>query len=735
MLRKIRHLNIFVVFMLLLQLAVYPANALGSEKARITVEEAVQIVKANLTIPEKYSQLSSGFNEFNNRAAYSLNWNAPEQPAGSFSVEVDATNGDILNIFQWEEQMKPAFKLPVLSAEDAEKIATDLVSKLASKHLGEMQLVKDNQQVLTLDYSQPFTYNFQWIRLVNGIQFPGNGVNISISGEDGQLVSYNFNWTPDLVFPSAANVITPEKAREVFANTPMLELQYYIPPIMNPQTSETQHVILVYQLSNKYYGGGVDALSGEPVTLDTETGSNAVGDVTTPEQLFSTSSIAASSVSTSPSPIMESSTGTDSLENAQQISQSEAVEIVKKVIKIPKNLALRNASLNPDWQNPSEQVWDLYWRSEAMSSGDLSHLNASVNAKTGDIVGFNQSIGVSSDDKSKPVSRKEAQKIAEDLLKRLQPERFELVKADPETIYGGRIPPNIQFFNYVRVVNGIPVSRNGFNITVDTVAKQVTNYNMSWSDLEFPDTSNVLPLEQATERFLKMRPLALNYTTIFQQGKQEEVRLVYQPKMDYGSRYIPAMLDANTGDPMDWYGKSQSQWSGSQNYTDIQGNFAEKEIGIVGLTGAFGEYGATFRPDEKVTAGSLLRAILTAEGNNRDRVLGDEDVLKIAKERGWISEDIKLGSELTRVDLSKIMIRLIDMEPAAQVKGIYSVPFTDANTIQSDSLGYVALAWGFGILKIDNNTLQPNQTVTRAEAAYALVHAYSVERSRNSYLK
>ena len=403
------------------------------------------------------------------------------------------------------------------------------------------------------------------------------------------------------------------------------------------------------------------------------------------------------------------------------------------MVEIPTDLVLRNSSLNQDWQNPGEQVWNLDWYSEPSNMGEHHYLNARVNAKTGDFIGFSMSNSADLGDKANALSREDAQKLGEDFLKRVQPERFKLAKMDSENSYRGKMPSNIQTFNYIRVVNGLPVSRNGMNITVDTVAKQVINYSLNWSNVEFSSPSGVLPLNQATERFLKIRPLALNYSLIFQQNGQQEVRLVYQPNTDY-SMYIPAMLDAKTGDPMDGYGKSQSEWSMPHNYTDIKGNYAEKEIGIIGLTGAFAEYGETFRPNEKITAGSLLRAMLTAEGNNRNRVLTDEDVLKIAKERGWVHEDLRLGSELKRDDLSKIMIRLINMEPSAQVKGIYAVPFIDASTIEPDSLGYIALAWGLGILKIDENTLQLNQTVTRAEAAYALVHAYAVERPMNGYM-
>ena len=714
--RKIRYLNILVVFMLLLQLAVYPASALGDvKKATITVEQATQIVKDSFSIPEKYTQLSTGYNEYNNRGSYSLNWNATDAPGGSFHAEVDATTGDILSINQWEGPRTSGFKLPALSALEAEKIATGLVSKLAGKHQAEMQLVKDEQQVSISNYMGPFTYNFRWVRVVSGIQFPENGVNVGISG-DGQVSNYNYNWTNDLVFPEASKVITPEKANQVFIDTPMLELQYFLPPVMNPQMPEPQKVLLVYQLTNKYPGGAIDALTGKPVTFDPKVGMY--------KSMSAVSSVSFAKSAAAMAPVIDA-TGQDTSDKKDQISQDDAAAVVKKMVKIPKGLVLRNSSLSQDWQNSNEQVWNLDYSSNSYGMGDQGYLNARVNAKTGELVGFNMN-AINSNDTAKHLTRDGAQKLAEDFLKSAQPEKFKLVKDESGTSYGGNMPDNIESFNYVRLVNGIPVSRNGMNVTVDTVGKQVINYDLSWTNIEFPSPSDVLPVNQATERFLKERPLVLNYSLLLQQNGKQEVHLVYQPNIN-SMMYTPGIIDAKTGNFMDWYGKLQSEWSMPHTYTDIQGNYAEKEIGIMGLTGAFGEYGETFRPNEKITVGSLLRAMLTAEGTNRDRVLSDEDVLKIAKERTWIHDDLKLESELSKVDLSKIMIRLISMEPSAQVKDIYVVPFTDANTIQPDALGYIALTWGLGILKIEGNAVQLDQSVTRAEAAYALVHAYALQ--------
>lgn len=712
--------------MLLIQLAIYPANTLGNvisnsgtdssaEKPAITVEQAVQKVKDNFAVPKNYTVLNTGYNNYNNRATYSLNWNAADQPGGSFHAEVDATTGDILNVGQWDGQVKSAFSLPVLSESEAEKKATDLITKLAGKHQAEMQLVKDEQQLFTLNYAQPFTYNFRWIRMVNGIQFPGNGVNVSVSGDDGRIINYSYNWTENLVFPEAKNVISSDQARQVFTKTPMIELQYYLPPILNPQNPQPQAVFLVYQVAGQYNGGAIDALTGKPVTLDPKAG------------LYRMSAI--SSVSAKTAAAGTAQTG------KQQLSRDEAVNAVKKVIDIPSDLVLSNSSLNTDWQNPGEQVWDLNWNSDSAGlGGPQLYIYARVNAQTGDVISFNEPNITNSGDKSAPLDRAGAQKIVEDFLKRVQPEKFKLVKENSAPLYGGKMPGNMQMFNYTRLVNDIPVSNNGINLVVDTAAKQINSYNLNWSNAEFPNPTGVISLAQATEQFLKERPLNLNYLLNSLPDGKQEVRLVYQPNTDY-NMYVPTMIDAKTGDPMDWYGKSQSQWNKPHIYTDIQGNYAEKEIGIIGLTGAFGEYGDAFHPEEKVTAVSLFRAMIATDGTNRDRVLKDDDVLKLAKERGWFQGDLKPDSEITRVDLAKIMIRFINMEPSAQVKGIYAVPFKDAAALGSDSLGYIALAWGLGILKVDDNTLHADQAVTRAEAAYALVHAYEVGRPQNNYYK
>lgn len=717
-----RLFNIVVAFLLILQFTVYPRYTLGADqtistpgslsgKTAISADQALQIAKSNFQIPEKYTQLHTNFNDYNGRTAYSLNWNSTEPPGGNFQVEVDANTGEILSMNNWDQPKQASFKIPTITASEAEKTALDLVTKLAGDYLSDLKLVKDEGQVVTLNNYQPFMYNFRWMRVVNDIPFPGNEINVSVSGEDGQVQNYNFNWSKDLTFPVASNVISLEKANQVFTDNQMLELNYYLTPIVNPNDPISRRVLPVYSLSRHYLNGAIDALSGSPVTLDSQAGiykifSSTMGGMT-------------EGVS------QDTNTNGNDDTNAPQISRDEAVGIVQKLIDIPTDLTLRNSSLNPDWQNPDTQVWQLDWRPTSFGPGDNRYLNAQVNANTGDLISLNLPSSIGQNDPSKSISREEAQKVAEEFLKRAQPQHFTETKLQASYPYGGKIPPNLQSFTYVREVNGIPVSNNAMNITVDTVAKRVFQYNMNWSNIEFPSLDNLIPLIQATELFLKERPLTLSYTLIYQQIDQKDVRLVYQPQINY-TPSTAQMIDARTGDPLDWSGKPKSQWVVPLYFTDIQGNFAEKEIGLMGLTGAFGDHGDKFNPNKTATVVELLRAMAVAEGNGRDRILSDAEVLKLAIDRGWTKGDTYVPHELNREYLSKVVIRLMGMEKAAQVKGIHKVPFADAGSISEDSIGYIALTWGLGLVKIDDSNFAPQKGVTRAEAAYALVHAYDV---------
>ncbi len=189
------------------------------------------------------------------------------------------------------------------------------------------------------------------------------------------------------------------------------------------------------------------------------------------------------------------------------------------------------------------------------------------------------------------------------------------------------------------------------------------------------------------------------------------------------------MIDARTGEALDWQGKPLVQQPRPYRFTDIAGHWAEKEISLLGQAGIFGEYGDTFRPGEGITAVHLLWAMLAAHDGVREAAgLTGEQVMDRARQLGWVKEDLQPGDDISRQVLARLMIRFLGLDRAARAKGIFTVPFADAPSISPDSLGYVALAYGLGILRGDGSYFRPADPVSRAEAAVALVRTLTAAR-------
>lgn len=213
---------------------------------------------------------------------------------------------------------------------------------------------------------------------------------------------------------------------------------------------------------------------------------------------------------------------------------------------------------------------------------------------------------------------------------------------------------------------------NGINITVDTVSKKIISYNFNWANLDFPAVSGILDSKQASTAFLKARPLKLIYTQIFNPGQPDnpgEIRLVYQPMPVSGTRTpVSNILDAQTGEFLDWQGQPASQMPRAYRFTDIGNSFAQKEITLLGQAGIFGEYQDLFHPDEQITVGSLLKAMLAlTNGYGMPSPQNDQDIIKTAEQQGWLTEDVQPSATISRENFTKLMIRYLKLEPVAKL--------------------------------------------------------------------
>jgi len=105
-------------------------------QVKVTLEDAIKLVKNSFTIPTGYNEFTSGYNSYNERQTWSLNWKTTNELGGSFSAQVDVTTGEIVSMNCWQP-VNPTSQNKVLklSYDEAKTIAQNLVSKILGDRL------------------------------------------------------------------------------------------------------------------------------------------------------------------------------------------------------------------------------------------------------------------------------------------------------------------------------------------------------------------------------------------------------------------------------------------------------------------------------------------------------------------------------------------------------------------------------------------------------------------------
>ncbi|SHI13308.1 YcdB/YcdC domain-containing protein [Desulfosporosinus lacus] len=692
----------------------------------VSLEKAIQIVKTNFDVPTQYTDFSSSYNTYDGRQVWALRWNGTAERPGEFAAEVNAINGDIVSMNYWknEDQLANSPSVPTITKAEAQEISSKLLSRLLGKRTEELSLIPSELEIVPLNYG-PFNYSLQYQRLINGVPFLSNEANVQVSSTDGHITSYNLNWN-DVKAPEVKGVISVDQAQQAFVAAPFFKLQYWIPASYRPLLAgKKQEAKLVYQLRGDNNGGAIDALTGLPLQL--KPGEWLATDQSGVGGMGSAKSKGANSVSDG-AQVLTPQEQQEVERTAKLLKQDEAIAAVKRWVEIPDNLTLRSANLSKDWRNDDKRIWSFEWSiiETDTKEGNSKYINARVSATTGELLGF--AISTQQNDKTEvKLDRAAAQKLAEEFLKKVQPERFNQVVLDSETDLISKMslePWNNQAFSYGRVVNGVDFPENGMSINVDPVAGIVTNFELNWSEYDLPGLSGILSKDKAVESFLKARPLTLTYVRIYSNGIPGDLRLVYLPIAKDRSIPISNILDAKSGELLDYQGQPVEKGPKPYSFTDLAEVTGAAEITVLGQAGLFGDYENSFKPQEKMSVASMLRAMyLSRFGLWGNMGLSEKEVMNKAKELGWLTEDLKPSDPVNRELLAKVLMRYIQLNKLAELKDIYQVSFQDSDQISSDALGYVAIASSTGIIKVEGQVLAPRETVSRAEAATALFRA------------
>lgn len=692
-----------------------PDSASGGESTRLSLEQAIQNVKQNLTIPSGLTEFSSSFDSYGDRQRWVLSWAAQDGEEGNFRVEVDAVTGEIVSLNRWLRPVDASFsKTPSLSVKKAQQIGQETLNRLLPGKSPSLSLVSDSNPLPLGTYQAP-TYSMKWIRNYKGIDVAMDNAYMEIDMQTGDIINYNLNWTKtNLSDPQ--NVINQDQAKKSFVSQEILKLQY-AQPMARGQQSPPKLIYGIRHSSN----GMIDAYTGQPLNPG---GYNYGFDNLKVEGGMGSSIHFPAGAAPVLSP--EEQKEVDS--SARFISQTQAIDIVKKWVPAINDMQLKSASLEKDWQNPNNRYWQFSWGKDSPEPGQSAHVWAQLEAVSGELIGFNLNLPP-----QKPVSnndlidQKTAQSLAETFIKTIAPQRWSEIKLDNQQslLRPMDMNPPTWSFNYVRLVNGILVPADGIEVSIDAGNKQVTSYRLNWNKGSFPSAQGVLDSQRANDLFLQSAPLTLSYTMVpDSKGLQEIMKLVYLPKYKNGFY----MLDAKSGAALDSEGKPVTDNPQALVFNDIKGHFGEKEIALLGQAGILGEYGTSFHPDENIKLISLLKAMLTAkEGIYSTMRISDEEVLKRCRNLNWIEKDTPADSNVSRELLAQLMIRFLNIDYLTQAQDIYRVSYQDANKMSPQLQAYAALCWGLGIIKADGKTFNPQHTITRGEAAVALVNTLSIK--------
>lgn len=714
----------FILMMVMTVTMFFPVQALAAYDNELN--NAISTAKSLFNIPDGYDNFSYNMSKQNDKTIFDLNWNDSKNKLGSASVTID-TMSRVINYYAFRpSNTRDQKKLPAISNSDARKIADSFIQKINPTFWNNLEFWPSNNIQNVGDRN----YEFRYIRIANGIRFPENNVYVSVNGFSGQVESFRSNWYDDLVFPDSTGIISLENAQQQFKDKLGLKLLYQL-----SFSDRASKPYLVY--TNVYNNCFIDAKSGEIVRTDNNWGYYEE----------SSKSMRGQGDSGGYSEVENKALSPEELEAVQSaaeiLDQNKAEEAVRKTFNIDSDYKLNWVSLYADWRNKDGYLWNMDFVHEEKSSADTrySGIGVSIDAKDGSILSFYKSIPY---DPNAQVKYNESQslKIAEDFIKSMQTEKFQEVERTAWTqpiiepmINGDQLRQSN--FNYTRKVNGAYFRDNGFSITVDNVTGTVTNYNFNWYNKPLPGTDKIISLGQANKILdesvgMQMQYISENRTAdgkyIVPQGNDTKrtIKLVYGIKPEK-----PLNIDAFTGSLLDNSGNVFTD-NRMTVYTDIKDSYAERQIKV--LT----EYGIALPgkqliPRQNITQRDFLYLLhkatnpyfgikLTGESKDDEALYNTLTQAGILKEGEWAP-----GSVVTRQEAVKFIIRALNYDKIAEInKGIYKLPFKDADKIKPGLVGYIAIAYGLNIIQGDQGKCNPGGNLTRADAFIVLYNYLNV---------
>ncbi len=702
------------------------------------LEEAIKIATVKLDIPDSFTNFEYNVNVRDNETIWYLNWNDDKQDYDNESISVTINDkGSILNYSHYRyRDYSNRSVLPQLTKEQAREIADTFINKIDSRIFAQLKAVENFQPSIG-----DMSYNFNYRRVVNGIPFYGNTVSIRVDSDTGSIENYRIDWTEDVDFPAADNVISLEQAQEAYIKNLGLKLIY----VYDNQGNE----IKIYPVYNPDYDYNeyIDAITGEKINVNDDLyglrggAGGGTYDLTAMNEQKAMSELADAGRPLSP----EEKKAIEQISNL--ISQKGAGEIAKHfdVLDLDDTFKLDNAGLYKDWASKEKFIWTLDFNNREDADNkkqDYKYVSVTLNAGTGEIESFyiydyTEKV---KDEKAK-YDKSQAQEKVEQFLKKHYNDKFTNTELD-ESLKDYYIqrdadekPLNYNF-RYIRKINGITFPGNFLEVSYNAVTGKIINFSMMWFDnnVSFPSLDEVLDISKIYDTMFTEVGLELQYIPVYEYGldkldlalssysktdEKPNMCLVYAPNPNK-----PLIFDAYTGVILDSFGKPFEEYKPVE-YTDITGHYAENHINLLAQFGIALE-GPDFDPDKPIVQKDFLY-LISKTLNYYIPVLPMaaskelDNMYKQLIRDGLIKEGERAENQpITREESMKFIIRALKYDKIADLKDIFNYKFDDIENVNPDLIGYIVIGSALGIVKGDGINFNPKDELTRAQAAIVI---------------
>ncbi len=237
----------------------------------IEKDEAIKIAESIMKYNKKQILTHSSLYSYDNgkKAQWNFSWdyNDPKENEYSYtSITIDALTGEIKNFYRGDSALdKLSKETPKYSKEQSKELGETFLKKVAKDKFKETEYKPSNNKYENIENLT--SYQFSFIRKINGIPCPGNSLNVTVNCHTGDIISYYNNWS-EIEFPKAINIISLKDAGTALFKNADFGLKYITHYDNELPYPKNLTIRLVYSFND--FSGMLDPVTGLALNYNAE---------------------------------------------------------------------------------------------------------------------------------------------------------------------------------------------------------------------------------------------------------------------------------------------------------------------------------------------------------------------------------------------------------------------------------------------------------------------------------